>query len=306
MRLLGTVASQPRNPAAWAPTLLAIPLISGSVTVGNTLTAGNGDWTGWPTSYSYQWQQSVSSVWTNISGATSGTYTTSATGDYRVVVTASNALGTAPAAESGAVTIIASALSTFDPARTGSHFVLSNSNKTVYNYTTGSNLALLEGFKTSGKYWVEIEMGSGSNVEYTSVGVANASVNVNSYSGADVNSKSIVANDTSGAYVWQYGGGSGSVATGKPFNGNGSVMGVLFDNDNRMMFLYVKPTLIPGAWVTADPNTSPTGGIPYEVLGPVAPLYCTYYSGVTATLRIPSEFTESGVCPAGVTMGWYT
>lgn len=83
-------------------------------------------------------------------------------------------------------------------------------------------------------------------------------------------------------------------------------MCLLCDNDARQFFMYVKTGGGTGGWITADPNSVPSGGRAYGVTGDVAPLFCTYYSGVVAKLRTPAEFTESGVCPAGVTMGWYT
>jgi hypothetical protein len=57
-----------------APTLTSSPTISGTTVVGSTLTSTTGSWTGFPASftYSYQWRRAGS----NISGATSSTYTT--------------------------------------------------------------------------------------------------------------------------------------------------------------------------------------------------------------------------------------
>ena len=51
--------------------------ISGSTTQGQTLTAANGTWSDGPTSYAYQWRDcdSTGNNCTNISGATSSTYT---------------------------------------------------------------------------------------------------------------------------------------------------------------------------------------------------------------------------------------
>lgn len=68
-----------------------------SPTVGETFTTTNGTWTNSPTSYTYQWQD-CSGTCTNISGATSSTYTVQATdeGDsIDVIVTASNLGGSA-------------------------------------------------------------------------------------------------------------------------------------------------------------------------------------------------------------------
>lgn len=90
----------------WAgapPVNLSAPVASGGASVGGTIAATNGTWSGAPTGYTYQWQESIASVWTNISGATASTYVTTAAGDFRCVVTATNAYGNA-SANSNAIT----------------------------------------------------------------------------------------------------------------------------------------------------------------------------------------------------------
>lgn len=87
-----------------APTNTSAPTISGTDTQGDVLTASNGTWTGSPT-FTYQWQDCNSSgtSCSNISGATSSTYTLQA-GDVGdtivVVVTGTNGGGNATAASS--------------------------------------------------------------------------------------------------------------------------------------------------------------------------------------------------------------
>lgn len=79
-----------------APSNVSIPQITGSPVVGQTISASSGTWNGRPTpSFTYQWQYSIdgSTNWTNISGATSSTYTIDvayATRYLRVNVLASN------------------------------------------------------------------------------------------------------------------------------------------------------------------------------------------------------------------------
>jgi hypothetical protein len=86
-----------------APVNTAEPVISGTVATGDTLSTTNGSWSGSPTSYSYQWQQCATdgTSCSNISGATSNTYTV-ASGDARhtieAQVTATNANGSTMAA----------------------------------------------------------------------------------------------------------------------------------------------------------------------------------------------------------------
>jgi hypothetical protein len=58
------------------PQASVIPAITGTKTVGQTLTTSTGTWPGTSDSYVYQWQRSSDSgvTWTNISGSTSSTY----------------------------------------------------------------------------------------------------------------------------------------------------------------------------------------------------------------------------------------
>lgn len=97
------------GPLDVAPTNLTGPVISGSAVQGQTLTTSNGSWSGSPTSYAYQWQDCTSTGCTNITGATSSSYTLQATdvGDtIDVIVTASNSAGSASqrSAQTGTVT----------------------------------------------------------------------------------------------------------------------------------------------------------------------------------------------------------
>lgn len=76
-----------------APTNTVAPVVSGTTTVGQTLSTTNGSWTATPTpTFTYQWQRNN----VNISGATSSTYVL-VTADYntniRCVVTATNPAG---------------------------------------------------------------------------------------------------------------------------------------------------------------------------------------------------------------------
>jgi hypothetical protein len=89
--------------AAGAPVSTSLPTITGTPQVGQTLTAGTGSWTGAPTSFAFQWQHCDASGanCADIGGATGGTYVVAA-GDagstIRVVVTATNGVGSATAA----------------------------------------------------------------------------------------------------------------------------------------------------------------------------------------------------------------
>jgi hypothetical protein len=75
------------------PANVVAPVITGTATIGSTLTTSDGTWTGAPApTFSYQWQR----VTTDISGATSSTYVVQladAGNTIRCVVTATNSLG---------------------------------------------------------------------------------------------------------------------------------------------------------------------------------------------------------------------
>ena len=93
-----TVADAP--PADEAPTNSAPPVISGTTTVGSTLTVTDGTWSGTPTpTYTRQWQRCDTSC-ADIAGATGASYALVAADagqKLQVVVTAANSAGSASA-----------------------------------------------------------------------------------------------------------------------------------------------------------------------------------------------------------------
>jgi hypothetical protein len=96
--------------AGSAPTNTVLPAISGTVQEGQTLTAFSGVWTGGPT-FTYVWQEQISSTWTAIAGATAQTLVVpggSTVGrPLRVIVTGTNAAGSASATSAATVNVIA-------------------------------------------------------------------------------------------------------------------------------------------------------------------------------------------------------
>lgn len=91
------------GPSNSPPVNTELPIISGNIIAGYTLSSSNGTWNGIPApSFSYQWQRSNngSTGWTPISGAISNTYTLQLEdlAKYlRCVVTGSNSVGTSSA-----------------------------------------------------------------------------------------------------------------------------------------------------------------------------------------------------------------
>ncbi|MGA2455221.1 MAG: hypothetical protein ABSG93_17050 [Solirubrobacteraceae bacterium] len=97
----GQIGIEPE--AAKAPVNTALPVISGSATVGQTLSATSGSWEYAPASYSYQWRDcnTAGVECTSISGATGASYKlASVDGGYTVsvAVTATNPYGATAAA----------------------------------------------------------------------------------------------------------------------------------------------------------------------------------------------------------------
>jgi hypothetical protein len=109
-------------PVVTAPANTALPTISGSAVVGQSLAASAGTWNGAPTSYAYQWRRCDSSgaSCANVSGATAGSYAV-ASGDVgftlRVAVTATNAGGSTTAASNQTALVAAAPVAT-PPANT--------------------------------------------------------------------------------------------------------------------------------------------------------------------------------------------
>jgi peptidoglycan/xylan/chitin deacetylase (PgdA/CDA1 family) len=86
------------------------PTISGVAQEGQTLTAGNGSWSGSTAAYTYKWQSCNSGSCADIAGATNSTYVLTAAeigSTIDVVVTATNAAGFASATSDPTATVTA-------------------------------------------------------------------------------------------------------------------------------------------------------------------------------------------------------
>lgn len=88
----------PSCPVPAAPSNSVAPSISGTSAFSSVVTAANGTWSGNPTGFTYQWQRAstAAGIYSNISGATSQSYTVASAdiGNYlKVNVTATNAGG---------------------------------------------------------------------------------------------------------------------------------------------------------------------------------------------------------------------
>lgn len=78
---------------ASTPVNTVLPVISGTATAGQLQTSTQGTWN-LATSFAYQWQRDIASVWTDQVGATALTYTPGVAGTYRIRVSGINIRGT--------------------------------------------------------------------------------------------------------------------------------------------------------------------------------------------------------------------
>jgi hypothetical protein len=128
---------------AIAPVNIIAPVVSGTNTVGSILTTTNGSWSGsLPITYTYQWLRNGS----NISGATSSTYTLVTADTSNVVscrVTATNSVGSANAASNSLTIYEAEYKSILDYAITNSYTLPSTAQRLKQN-------TLLSSLKTAG------------------------------------------------------------------------------------------------------------------------------------------------------------
>ena len=111
--------------AATPPVNTVLQVITGTAQRGQTLLSSAGTWLGIGNSYAYQWQHSSDGgvTWTNVGGATTGTYplgTTDENTQLRVVITATNADGSSSATSAPTATVPSAApVNTVAPTVTG-------------------------------------------------------------------------------------------------------------------------------------------------------------------------------------------
>jgi hypothetical protein len=130
---------------ATAPQNTAQPQITGTATVGSTLTATNGTWSGsTPITYTYAWERCATNgaSCAAISGATSQTYVAAsadAAHTLRVVVTATNAAGSAQATSAFvSVNSTSAPVNTVAPAVSGTAKQGQTLSTTIGTWTGGS------------------------------------------------------------------------------------------------------------------------------------------------------------------------
>ena len=130
-----------------APSINAIPEVSGTTRTGSTLTATTGSWLGSPTSYAYQWKRASSAggSYSDISSATSSTYVlTDADIDkyIKVSVVATNGVGSSTAATSVATSVIVDLTDSVVPTATTPVATAIGYTFTISNYSSSYTYAL--------------------------------------------------------------------------------------------------------------------------------------------------------------------
>ncbi|HEX3511570.1 MAG TPA: hypothetical protein VHT27_10800, partial [Solirubrobacteraceae bacterium] len=113
----------PSSPPA-VPANTALPAVSGTASVGQTLSATHGSWTENPTAYAYEWQRCnpLGEACATIAGQVSSTYPLGSADQgstLRVSVTASNAAGSSVASTSIPTAVVQTAPATFGNTSVG-------------------------------------------------------------------------------------------------------------------------------------------------------------------------------------------
>ena len=177
-----TALVAPAPAPAAPPANTALPQISGTAQVGQTLTSSTGSWSGSPTSYGYQWQRCGSSC-AAISGATASTYvltTTDAAATIRVAVTATNSGGSTSATSAATAAVAAAPAPT--PTTAPANTALPQHSGTA---PTGQTM------KTSNGTW----SGSPSSYAYQWMRCDSAGANCASITGATASSYAVASAD---------------------------------------------------------------------------------------------------------------
>lgn len=194
------------------------------------------------------------------------------------------------------------AKATYNPSKTGAGITLSSGNRIATWTTSSDKHTQLQFYRNTGKYWLEFELQTGSNVPFHTVGMGNASALVTNYMGANANSKGVFEDSVRGTWKFDYNGSTTTIGSG-PQMAVGSVMCLYVDCDNRKFFVYVHNGTT-GQWIGDDPNITPAGGFPWSFTGDGAPGYGKFHSLGGALLRTAAQFTMTGVMPSGATQEW--
>ena len=154
-------SSNALGPVVSAPVNTGAPTVSGTAKVSRTLSSSLGSWSQSVTSYARAWQREVGGEWSDISGATSSTYTaTAADTGYRLrlAVTATNANGstTAYSSPTTAVALLSPPVNTAAPVVTGTAQQGQTLTAGSDTWTGASSTSVLWQRRASGGDWTTV------------------------------------------------------------------------------------------------------------------------------------------------------
>ncbi len=135
-------------PRYLAPANTVLPVVTGTTSVGSNLTISNGSWNYSPTGYTYQWSRATSAAgtYTDISGATSNTYTlTNADANLflKATVTASN-IGGSASATSSATTAISPPTCSPTSSTSGGYTTLTFTSRAICNWSVPAGVSAVD------------------------------------------------------------------------------------------------------------------------------------------------------------------
>jgi hypothetical protein len=254
------------------PVNTVAPVVSGTTTVGQTLSTTTGTWTGTATiTYTYQWQRG-GPTYNNISGATSSTYTLVTADAYvriRCVVTATNGLGSTSANSNatsdilptvpGAPTIGVATQSA--PTRATVTFTAPSSNggATITTYTATSSPGNITGtLSQSGSGTITVN-GLTSGTNYTFTVTATNSAGTSAASAAS-NSITLLLRTPSVDYLVVAGGGGGGGGCARPSGCGGGGAGGYRTGTSLAVSDYVQYIVTVGSGGTAGTSSGSSGG----------------------------------------------
>jgi hypothetical protein len=298
------------------PANTVAPVVSGTATVGQTLSTTNGTWSGIPTpTFTYQWQR----VTTNISGATSSTYVLVAAdvgSTIRCVVTATNTVGSTSANSNSTAAVaatvpgaptIGTATATSSSTATVSYTApASNGGATITSYTATSSPGGITGtLSTSGSGTITVS-GLTSETSYTFTVRATNSVGQSAASGS---SNSI----TTAASYWMafLNNTSGGSATVMFTSANSSGATTLISGGNNGNFARMSSAgaVASSGFYTTNGYVTRTTGNPfnqaiYPLVGAASPDGSEVYAGGYASAG--NQGTAVTKVNASGTLQWFS
>lgn len=281
-----------------APTNTSPPTVSGTAAKGQTLAAGTGSWTGTaPISFAFQWRRcdSAGANCSSIAGATNTTYVLQSAdvgSRMRVLVTASNAEGTASALSDATAVVAAGGAPKFtsEPRISGSPLVGQRLSASNGSWTGDQPL-------TFAYQWVRCGADGGKPDGSNCANIAGATSTSYVLTSAEVGSRirvRVTATNSSGSQT-AASNPTATVKTNAPVNSKGpSVSGSMVEGQTV--------TVNPGTWSGATPITysyqwlrcNSAGGSCAAIAGATAGTYKLTSSDVGHKIRVNVTARNSG------------